>query len=173
MSSVYNINVYSGTSGSDIGKSRSYYISSEGSSKKKRHRSSTMKKWSISPEHFLSASRKTFRKDSQQNIPEKKIINELPIVEEPSHLVEEKIVVSNESNSNESITANNRTDEATSSDDQEIQTIANSQEELTEREEKSIVSIPIDNITKKNITKIVEEEVTKNYPSPENSVNAI
>jgi len=171
-SSVYNVSVYSSGS-SEYGKS--YIISNDGTHKQKR-RSSTMKKWSLSPEHFLSMSRKTFRKDSSnfQSKPDKKIINELPTVEEPSHIVEEKIIISD--NPKQVIPATN-TDmknklEESSTDEQEVETIVNSKEELTEKE-KSDTSIPIENNLPKSSLKVNEKEITKSYPSPENSIHNI
>ncbi|OUM69495.1 hypothetical protein PIROE2DRAFT_66808 [Piromyces sp. E2] len=165
-SSVFNVNVYSGKS-SEVGKS--YIISNEGSNNKHRHRSSTMKKWSLSPEHFLSMSRKTYRKDSSNLQPKhEKVINELPTVEEPGQMVEEKIIVS----SNNSQGIRKVKSEEISSDDQEVQTIANSQEELTEKE-RSLTSVSIGNNIPKDNIKMVEGNLTTIYPSPENSIHAI
>jgi serine/threonine protein kinase len=165
-SSVFNVNVYSGSS-SEAGKS--YVISNEGSNGKHKHRSSTMKKWSLSPEHFLSMSRKTYRKDSSNLQPkQEKVINELPTVEEPSQIVEEKIIISPKAEQK----IHKIKSEDLSSDDQEVQTIANSQEELTEKE-KSVTTVSFDNNIPKYNVKPTGDKLTTVYPSPENSVHAI
>jgi len=176
-SSIYNVNVYSGST-SDLG--RSFYISNDANnSRKKSHRSSTMRKWSISPEVFLSLSRKSFRKDSSNVHPsptkhEKKIISEEPIVEEPSqrHTPSEEKIVVNEELKKEVKDINNKVEEL-AIDEQEGSTIANSQEELTEKD-KSIESLPLaNNVEKNEIIIPVEKRYTDVYPSPKNSVNAI
>jgi len=176
-SSIYNVNVYSGST-SDLG--RSFYISNDANnSRKKSHRSSTMRKWSISPEVFLSLSRKSFRKDSSNVHPsptkhEKKIISEEPIVEEPSqrHTPSEEKIVVNEELKKEVKDINNKVEEL-AIDEQEGSTIANSQEELTEKD-KSIESLPLaNNVEKNEIIIPVEKRYTDVYPYPKNSFNAI
>ncbi|KAL6601976.1 kinase-like protein [Neocallimastix sp. 'constans'] len=183
-SPIYNVDVYSSSS-SDNGKS---YTISNDRQKGKKHRNSTMRKWSRSPEIFLSMARKSFRKDSSnvQDLNgkhEKKIIQELPTVEEPAivepsieepaTIYEEKITIKEQEESNYNEVNTNKVKELTN-DEQEVQTIANSQEELTERE-KSLESYPIDNnVNKKNnIKSLKEKDYTKSYPSPKNSVHVI
>ncbi|ORX51403.1 kinase-like protein [Piromyces finnis] len=172
-SSIFNVNVYSGGS-SDLGKS--YVISNEASKNRSKYRSSTMKKWSLSPEHFLSMSRKTYRKDSSNLQPkQEKVINELPKVEEPAQLIEENVSDSPKSSENtnelKSFEKINETkNDNISNDDQEVKTIANSQEELTEKE-KSEKSVSIDNEIPKDNVKQTKDNLTTVYPSPENSVH--
>lgn len=168
-SSIYNVNVYSGGI-PELGKS--FIISNDGSgssNNKHRHRSSTMKKWSLSPEHFLSISRKTYRKDTS-NLQQRheKVINELPTVEEPGQIIEEEIIVAPKT---EQKIVKTKIEEVPS-DDQEVQTIANSQEELTEKE-KSATSVSIENDIPKDSLKPIESKISTIYPSPENSVHAV
>jgi len=198
-SSIYNVNVYSSSSSE---KGRSFFISNDTGSSRKKHRSSTMRKWGISPEVFLSMSRKTFRKTSANTKNPNKIneegVTELPTIQEPQEIeekskinekqdakeksdIKEKQDVKEKMDNNEKqeskVNANTTNDIKTKveefvSDEQEVQTIANSQEELTEKD-KSIESIPIENMVNIKNIKIIEEEeeFNKTYPSPENSVH--
>jgi len=165
---------------------RSYVISADGETSKQKHkRSSTMKRWSLSAEHFLSNARKTFRKDSSnlRPKPEIKVIKELPTVEEPTTVQEknhEESII--DSSKPEQTVIDNKTEIKSKVenlvDDPEAQTITNNQEELTEKEvtekETSATSIPFDNNLPNTTIKITEEEkLAKSYPSPESSIHAV
>jgi len=185
-STLFKVSVFSSGVSPEFN-GRSYVINADGETSKQKHRSrsSTMKRWSLSAEHFLSNARKTFRKDSSnlRPKPQMKVIKELPTVEEPSTVQEENHGESVINSSKPEQTVIDSKTELKSKvedlvDDPEAQTITNNQEELTEKEvtekETSATSIPFDNNLPNTTIKITEEEkLAKSYPSPESSIHAV
>jgi len=188
-SSIFNVSVFSDGTSSEMN-GQSFIISADGENSRHKRRSSTMKRWALSPDHFLSMSRKTFRKDSSNlytSKPEMKVINELPVVEEPTTYFRENNNTMKKNSAAkpvQKIIDNKIIKEVEELEDQETQTLANTQEELTEKTEKeitvteketSISSIPMDNklLNDNEAIKISKEKISKTYPSPENSIHAL